>query len=157
MNPCPMDEDSRPARGKAWSSFIVVTILLSAIVGGCGIGSAPTVAVQSPVDTVYAFFKALNSGDVQLADAHLAPDSMLPRGGDAPPRDLFANLTCRPGSQVNSDIVDSATRAVVACEFDVREDWSGFSAGHYGWGVWLERQPPGPWLVHDWGVPIGPW
>jgi hypothetical protein len=115
------------------------------------------VAVQSPVDTVYSFFKALNSGDTRLADAYLSADSMLPRGGDAPPNDEFENLTCHPASAANPDIVDTDTRAVVACEFDIREDWSGFSAMHYGWGVWLERQPPGPWLVHDWGVPVGPW
>jgi hypothetical protein len=126
-------------------------------VAGCGSGPAATVAVQSPVDTVHAFFKALNSGDIQLANAHLAPDSMLQPGLDAPPRNLFGGLVCRPGSEFNSDIVDSATRAVVACEFDIREGWGGFSAIHYNWGVWLERQAPGPWLVHDWGQPIGPW
>jgi hypothetical protein len=136
---------------------LAAVLVLSSLVAGCGRGPAPTVAVQSPVDTVYAFFRALNSGDMQLVDAHLAPDSMLPLEGGAPPRDLFANVTCRLGSQVTSDIVDSDTRAVVACEFDVRDYWSGFSAGHHGWGVWLEREPPGPWLIHDWGVPIGPW
>lgn len=152
-----MNKHSRPTSRQTLSSLIVVATLLSAIVGGCGTGSTPTVAVRSPVDTVYAFFKLLNSGDMQLSDAYLASDSMLSRDGDAPPSDLFSKLSCRPGSEFNSDIVDSATRAVVACEFDVREDWSGFSATHYNWGVWLERQPPGPWLIHDWGQPIGPW
>jgi hypothetical protein len=129
----------------------VLLFVLGVTVVGCGSGTAPTVAVQSPVETVYAFFKALNSGDVQLADVHLAPDSMLPRGGDAPPRDFFANLTCKPGSGADAGTSVTAVWAVVACQFDATQDWSGFSAGHYGWGVQLHRQPPGPWLVYDWG------
>jgi hypothetical protein len=135
----------------------LLTLSLGLSVAGCASGAAATVAVQSPVDTVYSFFKALNSGDVQSADAYLASDSMLSRGGAASPPDLYANLSCRPGSEFNSEIVDSATKAVVACEFDIREDWDGFSATHYNWGVWLERQALGPWLIHDWGQPIGPW
>jgi hypothetical protein len=39
------------------------------------------------------------------------------------------------------------------CDFDVLEDWGGFSAGHVNpWGVWLRREAPKPWLVYDWGV-----
>jgi hypothetical protein len=98
-----MDRGPAPTRTKTRLSSIAVAILLAAFVGGCGTGPAATAAVQSPVDTVYTFFKALNSGDMQLADAHLALDSVLPRGGDAPPRNLYANLSCRPGSEFNSD------------------------------------------------------
>ena len=149
-------KDMRPVDATTkWLSVLALAIGLA--VAGCGIGPAPTVAVQSPVDTVYAFFKALNTGDMRLAGAFLAPRSAVTLGWDAPPRDEFANLSCRPGSEFNSEIVDSATKAVLACEFDIREDWGGFSAGHHPWGVWLERQSPRPWLVHDWGMPIGPW
>lgn len=128
----------------------LLTLSLGLSVAGCASGAAATVAVQSPVDTVYSFFKALNGGDVRSADAYLAPDSMLGRGGGAP-HDFYANLTCKPGAGSDPGSTDTATVAIVACEFDAREDWGGFSSGHYVWGVELHRHPPGGWLVYDWG------
>jgi hypothetical protein len=120
-------------------------------VAGCGTGPAPTVAVQSPVDTAIASFQALNNGDMALADAHWEPDRLGAGSEDPPPHGDFQNLECRSASGAYGEPLDTATTASVACTFTIREVWDGFSPGFYGWGVYMRRQPPGPWLIYDEG------
>jgi hypothetical protein len=102
------------------------------------------VAVQSPVDTAYAWFRAIDDGDGPLVMAQFASDAPGRSGWDGPPSDIFQQVRC----QLNSE---TATAATVACSFTVREDWSGFPAGNFSMGVEMVRQPPGPWLIYDYG------
>jgi hypothetical protein len=127
----------------------LVAVLALGMLAGT-VGSDPTVAEQTPLGASYGYFAALNGANPLSAEGYLAPDSKLADGGVSL-LDGFENVQCRPASESNAEITDTGTRAVVVCEFDIREDWGGFSAGHYHWGVLLERQPPGPWLIYDWG------
>jgi hypothetical protein len=127
-------------------------VLSAVLVAGCGNETAPTIAAESPVDAALATFQALNTGDMSLAAAHWVPGRGDRVGQDVPPRDVFQNVQCRPGQRHDGGVGDTATDAGVSCEFDIREMWGGFTAGHWEWGVFLRRQPPGPWLVYDWGL-----
>jgi hypothetical protein len=126
-------------------------MLVMTTLAACSGSVAPSLGSMSPVETSLAYFDALNRGDMSLADALRVPDGRPLDPGDQPPHDEFQNLVCRPASEVRPDLHDTETWAYVACEFDIREDWSGFSAGHYGWGVELHRQPPGSWLIYSEG------
>lgn len=147
-----MEEHWSPTRGARWTQLrwagIAIAVLSSVFVAGCGSGPAPTVAAQSPVDTAYSFLQAMGNGDQALMNTYLVPERRTGVLSDPPPGDEFQNLHCRP----TSDYVNTATAVVVACEFDVREVWGGFSAGHYPWTVSLQRQPPGPWLIDNYGA-----
>ena len=90
----------------------------------------------------------MGNGDQALMNTYLVSERQADFRGDPPPADEFQNLHCRP----TSDYVNTATAVVVACEFDVREVWGGFSAGHCPWTVSLQRQPPGPWLIDNYGA-----
>ena len=95
------------------------------------------------------------AGDQPRMNADVVPARQLTDWQDRPARNVFDHVQCRPGSQISPELVDTPINAVVVCDFDVLEDWSGFSAGHVNpWGVWLRRESPDPWLVYDWGVPV---
>ena len=127
----------------------IVLLAVAMLVATCG--ADPTVEGQTPLGATYGYFQALNEGNWLAANGFLAPGSMLPADDSAAPFDEFENVRCRPASDLNPELVDTDNVAFVYCEFDVGEFWSGFSPGHYGWGIELHRQPPGPWLVYDWG------
>ncbi len=139
-----MNEGGRLGRGVGRRHLIVGAMLLSAVLSGCGSGAGPTVAVQSPVDTVYAWFAAINADDVPLIQAHFANPDLARSWARGAPHGNFPNVRCRLTSQ-------ASTTAVVNCTFEVRETWGGMMAGGSGWGVYLERQPPGPWLINNYG------
>ena len=156
--------ESRPATAKSRSASILV-LVLGLIVAGCGGGPAPTVAVgsptnapspylgptvavQSPVATAYSFLQAMGNGDQALMNTYLVPGRRNGVLSDPPLADEFQNLHCRP----TTDYINTGTAVVVACEFDVREDWSGIAAGHCPWTVSLQRQPPSPWLIDNYGA-----
>lgn len=103
--------------------------------------------MQSPVDVADAFLEAMGTGDQTLLETYLVPMRRTGFQSDPPPPDEFQNLQCR----ATTTYVNTATAAVVACEFDVREEWGGFSGGHVDWTVSLQRQPPGPWLIDNYG------
>jgi hypothetical protein len=143
---------SRPVTSDRISHYLWLRLVLSAVlVAACGNEPAPTIAAESPVDAALATFRALNTGEMSLAAAHWVPGRGGRVGQDVPPRDVFQNVQCRPGQRHDGGVGDTATDAGVSCEFDIREMWGGFSAGHWEWGVFLRRQPPGPWLIYDWG------
>ena len=141
-------KDMRPVDATTkWLSVLALAIGLA--VAGCGIGPAPSVAVQSPPDTAYSFLQAMGNGDQARMNTYLVPSRRnTDSQGDPPPADEFRNLRC----SLVADHAGTDTAVVVACDFDVREDWSGFSAGHCAWTVSLQRQPPGPWLIDNWGA-----
>ena len=90
-------------------------------------------------------------GDSDLMNTYLISGRRFPAGlGDTPNPAEMQHLHCLPASAFRA-YRDTATTALVVCEFDVREDWGGFAAGGYLWTVSLQRQPPGPWLVYNYG------
>ena len=147
----------------ATARFAAVLVLgLGLAVAGCGTGLSPSVAAQSPsptvrspADTASDFLQAMGAGDQARMNADLVPARQVTDWHDRPARNVIDHVQCRPRSQISSELVDTPTNAVVVCDFDVLDDWSGFLAGHVDpWGVWLRREAPGPWLVYDWGVPV---
>jgi hypothetical protein len=175
--------DLRLANAAAKAAFVLL-FALGLIVAACGSGPAPTAVVQSPTaagspspgptvadptlaalspaDTAEAFFSALNNRNLELAASYLEPDRRgVWLGAELPPRDEFQNVRCRPASESGwPQVLDTLTKAVVACTYYVREDWGGFQRGPQesrAWGLWLRRELSGPWLIADWGVPISSW
>jgi hypothetical protein len=143
----------------------VLVLMLGLAVAGCGNGPAATVAVPSPtgtppaypgqtvtavspVEAAYYFLQAMGNGDEPLMNTYLVLERRTGALSEPPPADEFQNLHCSP----TTDHANTATAVVVACEFDVREDWSGIAAGHVAWAVSLQRQPPGPWLIDNYGA-----
>jgi hypothetical protein len=113
---------------------------------------AGTAAVQSSVETACSFLQAMGNGDDALMNTYLIPERRFAvEMGDAtqPPEEIH-NIHCLPASDFWA-YTETATTAQVLCEFDVREDWGGFSAGSYFWTVSLQRRPPGPWLIDNYG------
>jgi hypothetical protein len=93
-------------------------------------------------------------GDSDLMNTYLIPERHFPVGlGDPPPPGEMQNLRCLSESDFRAYVVGTATTAFVVCEFDVRADWGGFTAGggYYDWTVSLQRRPPGSWLVDNYG------
>lgn len=114
--------------------------------------SSPAVtALESPVSVALAIFDAMNSGEMSLAASYWTPEDRGHFAQSVPPPNVFQNVTCRPGQRYDGELGDTDTDAGVSCEFDMREAWSGFEAGHWQWGVSLRRQAPGPWLIYSWG------
>ena len=103
------------------------------------------------VGAMLAYFKLMNQGNIALAAERWVPGSAGASWRDVPPANFFQNVRCQPGQRHDGGVGDTPTDAGVACEFDIRQDWGGFSAGYWQWGVSLRRQPPGPWLIYDWG------
>jgi len=97
----------------------------------------------------------MGEGDLGLVNSYLVPERRWIDWPDRPPRNVLENVQCRLRPETSAPTAGPLTNAVAVCQFDVLEDWSGFSAGHVDpWGVWLRRAPSGPWLVYDWGVPV---
>jgi len=114
---------------------------------------ASTAAVPSPVETACSFLRAMGNGDRALMNMYLIPGRRFPveLGEPTPPPDEIKNLHCVPASAFWA-YRDTATKALVACEFDIREDWGGFSAAWYPWTVSMQRMPPDPWLIDNYGA-----
>jgi hypothetical protein len=131
----------------------LTAILLLALVAGCSKdGPLPSIPVQQPVDTAYAYFQAFNDLDLPLLQAHLIVDKRGDSGfgGDwgfyydtVPPKDFFGDVACAAASQTTAE-------AEVDCSFTAKEDWEGFTAGAQRWRLHMSCLPPGPWLVNDW-------
>jgi hypothetical protein len=130
---------------------VVLATLAAALVVGCGSPPESAIALQSPVEATLAYFQLMNTGNMALAAVRWVPGSPGTSWRDAPPRNVFQNVHCRPGPRLEGGVGDTATDASVSCEFDIQQMWGGFSEGHWQWGVFLRRQPPGPWLIYAWG------
>ena len=103
----------------------------------------PTIAIQSPVATTLSWFAAVNAHDKPLALAHYvaADRHMMEWSSWGPP---FKHLRCSQRS-------GSATSAVVTCTFDEINDPTGGMSNTSFWDVYLQREPPGPWLINGYG------
>jgi hypothetical protein len=114
-----------------------------------------TVDMQSAVDTAQAFLQVMGDGDQALMNAYLVPSLRSEYTADpwmdTPPPHRFQNLDCRFVSERWGSHIPGAS-VIVGCEFDVRMDRYGRTGGHIAWTVSLQRQPPGPWLVDNYGA-----
>jgi hypothetical protein len=121
--------------------------------GGNSLCVASMAAVLSSVDTACSFLQAMGNDDQALMNTYLIPERRfaVELGDPTPPPYEISNLHCLSASAFWA-YRDTATKALVACEFDAREDWGGFSAGWYDWTVSMQRLPPGPWLIDNYGA-----
>lgn len=106
-------------------------------------GGLPSIAVQSPVATTLSWFAAVNANNKPLALAHFAAaDRDQMEWSSWAPR--FKHLRCSQES-------GSATSADVTCTFDEINDPDAGMSNTTFWDVYLQRVPPGPWLINGYG------
>lgn len=139
------------ARHRRSRRLLVVASMVAAVgLSGvaCGSGSShgsavPAIAVESPVATALSWFAAVNARDKPLALAHFAPADrgMMEWSSWGPP---FRHLQCAQRS-------GSATSALVTCTVDKIDDPDVGMSNTTFWAVSLQRQPPGPWLINNYG------
>jgi hypothetical protein len=106
-------------------------------------GKVPAIPVQPPVATTLSWFAAVNAHKQSLALAHFVPAhrQMMEWSSWPPP---FRHLQCTLMS-------GSATNSQVRCTFDeITDPSSGMSNTNF-WDVSLQRHPPGPWLINNYG------
>ena len=128
-----------------------IAVVLGIAACTAGPTSTPVRSLASPVAVARALFDAMNRGDMSLAASYWAPDASGRFARNVPPPNEFQNVTCHSGPRFNGEPGDTDTDAGVSCEFEIREMWGGFEAGHSQWGVFLRRQAPGPWQLYEWG------
>jgi hypothetical protein len=106
-------------------------------------GPLPTIAIQSPVQTTLAWFSAVNHRNMPLALAHFVPVDRhaMEWSSWGPP---FRHVRCEL-------VTETATSAGVGCWFDAITDPEAGMSGDSGWGVDLQREPSGRWLITDYG------
>jgi hypothetical protein len=127
--------------GRAALLFGCVGLIAAAALAACG---QATTTAQPPVDSVTDWFAAINSDNVPAVQAHFADANWAEAWKDPAPPDLFQDLRCTAQTQTE-------TTAIIDCTFHVREGWGGMEAGDSWWSVELKRQPPGPWLITNYG------
>jgi hypothetical protein len=126
--------------------------VLAILLAGCGSLSwntkgLPTIPVQTPVATVQSWFAAINARKQSLALAHFAPaDYQMMEWSSWGPR--FKNVHC---SLLRGVGPPTATSAVVRCTYDTINDPDAGMSNQNFWDVDLQRDPPGPWLIDNYG------
>jgi hypothetical protein len=126
---------------------VALSVALAFALNGCA--ATPTdapslsIAVQSPVDTAYAWFAAINEHNLPLALAHFAPADTGAMEWTDFDSFSFSDVSCSLVSQ-------TSTTADVGCRFT--EHAPSYENIDAGWGISLERQPPGPWLINNYGT-----
>ena len=124
------------------SVLVVLALAAAAFVHTDANRSLPQVSVQPPAVATASWFEALNTCNIPLIDAHMAPA----KRGSWTCIDPFTHLHCVPESQ-------AATTASVHCSFDPQNDPRVGNTGDTFWSVYLERSSADRWLVTDWGQP----
>ena len=111
---------------------------------GCGSGALPHIPVQSPVGTALSWFHSIDQHNMSLAKAHFAPpDRKLMAWGSDFDASTFSDVQCHATQQ-------ETTTSQVHCTFNIPSrppDMRGVTF----WDVYMERQPPGPWLITSYG------
>jgi hypothetical protein len=124
------------------SVLVLLAIAFAVLVHSGANQTVPQIPLQPPVAATASWFEALNSCNMPLIDAHMAPA----KRGDWTCIDPFTHLHCVPESQ-------AASTASVRCTFDPQNDPRVGNTGDTFWSVYLERSSSGRWLVTDWGQP----
>jgi hypothetical protein len=129
-------------RGPRW---VVALLTLGIALTGCANQPLPSIPVQSPVDTAYSWFKAINDHDQSLVLAHIATGER-----NEPNLDMsgltFSDVECHLESE-------SSATAQVHCTFSVQYPPNSDPGEGVGtdWVIQVECQPPGPWLIENYG------
>jgi hypothetical protein len=102
--------------------------------------------VQSPVATAESWFAAINARKQSLALAHFAPGEyqMMEWSSWGP---HFRNVHC----SLLPAVPQTATSAVVRCTYDPINDPEAGMSNENFWDVYLQRTPPGHWLINNYG------
>jgi hypothetical protein len=117
---------------------------------------ATSADIEAATRTAHAFVEAWGKGDYGLMDALRVLEWRVQGtpnvAEDTPPPNEFQNIRCvtaaeKQGRRSN----DTAWAVLVWCQWGVREDWGGLLAGSYSMYLLMRRDPPGPWLVDDFG------
>ena len=140
---------ARPkALGRGW--FLCALLVFAVAMAACASGPPaisgplPTIEVQPPVDTAYAWFAAINDNDYPLALAHFVPADRSYMEWSSFGSVSFSDVTCNLISQASN-------AATVGCFFTVQNPPPDMQ-DDTGWSIDMERHTPGPWLIVDYGV-----
>ena len=131
---------------------VALLLVLAILLAGCGSLSwstkhLPTIPVQSPVATAQSWFAAINARKQSLALAHFAPaDYQMMEWSSWGPH--FKNVQC---SLLSGVALPTATSAVVRCTYDTINDPDAGMSNENFWDVYLQRDPPDPWLIDNYG------
>jgi hypothetical protein len=140
----PPDASAQPSSlGPIWA--LTALLVLAVAVGGCSSPPTPvpTIPIQSPVDTSYAWFQALNDDNLPVALAHLTPAAAAGGWSDFG-QVTFSHVSCQLSTS-------TATSAEVHCSFVTHNPPVELENVDF-WNIDMQREGDGPWLISDWGV-----
>lgn len=125
-----------------WVAGISATSLF---VQACGSANTPTIPTQSPVQTAMSWFDAINTRNLPLAKAHFAAADRHEMNWSSSEFHAakFSGVRCNAVEQ-------GETTSTVRCTFnpmDTPQDMENITF----WSIDMERTPPGPWLITDYG------
>jgi hypothetical protein len=125
----------------------IAMMAISLTLAGCASSAAPLpgIAVQSPVDTTLSWFKAINENDMPLAQAHFARADRNQMEWSGLGSFSFYDLRCHLMAQ-------AMTISSVRCTFEMHNRPIDMVNVSY-WSVYMQRKPPGPWLITGYGQP----
>ena len=125
------------------------------LLAGCGTAqsSLPTNAAQTstPLRTVNAWFRAINTGDEQGAKNLFADDPVQTSWVSDAPHNAFTNVDCHEVTPPAGAEVDPRG-ASVHCTFnEAPGNWMGNPDSY--WTVGLVKGPGNRWLITTYGQP----
>jgi hypothetical protein len=150
--------DDQPAAAKPYRLRTILAVVVFILVAGgvawpvyhyeanrphFQVGHLPSITVQSPVRSTEAWFEAINAHNMPLAEAHFASRDrdQMKWSSWGPP---FQHLHCVLSSK-------NSGSAVVGCSFKAIYDADAGMSGDSGWGVSLQKQSSGRWLITSYG------
>ena len=122
---------------------VAAAVVFGVGASSCGGGSLPQVAVQSPVNTAFSWFKSINEHDMSLALAHFSPADRDQMRWSHFGSYMFTHVLCELRSQ-------SPTASAVRCSFQMPNPPLGMDGVTF-WDIYMDRKPPGPWLITAYG------
>jgi hypothetical protein len=105
--------------------------------------SLPHVAVQPPINTALSWFRSINEHNMPLALAHFVPKDRQQMEWSDFGSASFSEIRCQLVSQ-------EKTTSEVDCTFHVPNP-SPDMRGVTFWDIYMQREPPGPWLINAYG------
>jgi len=136
------DGSEAPSTSALGKLLVAALLVLGIALAGCSSGPLPTVAFQAPTETAYSWFQAINDHNEPLALAHFTAASRAAMAWSDFGAISFTNVNCHLVAQ-------TSTAAEVACTFS--ENAPPGDQADAGWTISMERQPPGPWLIYNYG------
>ena len=127
----------------------VAAVAMTLILAGCKSSAAPRpgIAVQSPINTALSWFKAINEHNMPLVLEHFArADRNQMESVVDVDSYSFYDLRCRL-------IAKGMTTSWVRCMFKMHNPSPPEMLDVTYWSVYMQRKPPGPWLITGYGQP----